>query len=903
MALPIDVNTVTVTGTYLTDDGIPADGSLIFTPSVATLRDPAYDTIIKLRQTRIDLDVTGSFSIALIATDDPDVIPVGWHYDVTERIEGNPQRTWILQLPYTLTTIDIADVPTVVDPSQPVYPAPVYAVTSVVGQIGDVTGAEILADPTIAVALAAKADDTDVTALAGVVATKADTSALAAYVPYTGATGDVNLATNSLRSENVNVNEGTLADPVVTDLGGLQVSVASVDCLIRSDAVYGNDGWLYRVTVPAATLTVVDDATNHLYVDWNSGSPVYVMTTDRSVLNLSNTIPVYRLLVQAGVVYAKLAFGAMGRSVGIRWLLREVRVTDPVGGVVESGLTISESATRVVNIATGRAWFVLNYLVLPAIAQGGVGVTSYLVHHTAGVWTKTPITQYNNTQYDNGTNLVTLTNNRYAVNWIYRSFAGNEILILLGGGDYSAPAAIESLAPQPPSYVNEFYDLRGRIIVQKNASTAYAIENRTPAGFQTSPVVSHNDLLGLQGGTTDEYYHLTAAQYASIGGGYVPYTGATSNLDLGTYSLYADNTGYSEGVLTDPVISDAAGIAIAITSCEVLIRSDTVWGGDGRLYRMTVPATSSLALTDNTVNYIYASWNGGSPVYAATTDKYSINFSTLVPVARVYMVAGSIGYQMPYGYLAKGSCVRTQDWIFKTNGRGGVVRESGLAISESATRIVTIAAGAAWFGLSRVSLPAITNGVGGTTLNLWHHSGGVWTNTTIIQYNNTQYDNGTNLVTLTANRYAVNWIYRSLISGEIDIVLGAGDYTLAQAEASSLPAVPDVLAAFYVLAGRIIVQRNASTATAIESVTTNTFNQGAVSSHNDLSGLQGGTTGEYYHLTSAQHAAYGTATSIAAGTPASSSAPGTAGQILYDTSAIYVCVATNTWKYVSLTSF
>jgi hypothetical protein len=149
----------------------------------------------------------------------------------------------------------------------------------------------------------------------------------------------------------------------------------------------------------------------------------------------------------------------------------------------------------------------------------------------------------------------------------------------------------------------------------------------------------------------------------------------------------------------------------------------------------------------------------------------------------------------------------------------------------------------------------------------------------------------------------VNWIYRSLVEDEIDIVLGTGDYTLAQAEASSLPAIPEYLAAFYVLCGRIIVQRNASTASAIESVVSTTFNQGAVSSHNDLSGLQGGTSGEYYHLTSAQHTAFGIATSITTGTPASGGASGTAGQVLYDTTYLYVCTATNTWKRIPLNTF
>jgi hypothetical protein len=887
MALPIDVNTVIVTGTYLTDDGLPAEGSLIFTPSVATLRDPAYDTIVKLRQQRIELDVTGSFSVSLIATDDPDLIPVGWHYDVTERIEDHPQRVWVMQLPHTLVTVDIADLPSVVDPSGPVYPAPVCAVTSVVGETGDVTGAEILADATITAALAAKAN----------------TSALAALVPYTGAAGDVNLGANSIRGENVNVNEGTLTDPSITDIGGLQVSVATVDCLIRSDAVYGTDGWLYRATVPAATLTVTDNAVNHIYVAWNAGSPMYVATTDRSALNLSDALPVARVLVQAGVVVAQLPFGFMGRSAAIRWLLREVRITDPVGGVRESGLTLSETATRVVNVASGTAWFVLNYLVLPGIAQGGVGVVSYLLHHTAGVWTKTTITQYNNTQYDNGINLLTLTNNRYAVNWVYRSFAGPEILIVLGTGDYSAPNAIDSQIPTTPSYVREFYYLCGRIIVQKNASTAYTIENATTTQFATVAAVDHNDLDGLQGGTFGEYYHLTSAEHATLVGGYVPYTGATGDLDLATHSLYADNVPFTEGVVTDPVITDATGVAVAITSCEVLIRSDPAWGGDERLYRMTVPAVANLALTDNTVNYIDVIWNGGSPIYAATTDRFTINFSNRIPVARVGMESGSIEYQLMYGYLAKGSTSRNSDRVLKTRGRGGIERESGLGISESATRVVSIGSGAVWFGLQRFSLSAVTSGVGGTGFHLWYHSSGVWTNTTITQYNNTQYDNGTNLATLTPNRYGVNWVYRNLVTNEIDIILGTGDYTLAQAEASTLPSIPEMVAAFYVLCGRIIVQKNASTATTIENVSTTTFNTSAVSIHNDLSGIQGGTTGEYYHLTSAQHTALGVATSITPGTPASGGATGTAGQILYDSGYLYVCTATNTWKRVTLNAF
>jgi len=931
MVLPANVNIVTLTGTYLDWDGTPASGSLTFIPSISTLRDPASDIVIKISQQRVELTSTGVLSISLISTDDADLIPSGWHYDVVERIDGYAQRLWILQLPSTLSTIDVSDIPSLVDPSLPFYPTPIFAVTSVVGQIGDVTGAEILADATVSAFLATKASDADLDTLTEVVATKASDADLdtltevvatkasdadldtltevvatkadtASVVPYTGATTDLNLGAHSLRGENVNVNEGTLTDPTVTDLGGLQVHVTSVDCLIRSDTVYGDDGWLYRATVPESTLTVTNNTVNHLYVTWNSGSPIYAVTTDRSILNLSNTLPVARIYVTSGAVHSQLAFGFMGRSAAIRWLLRSVRITDPVGGAHESGLSLSETATRVVNISAGSAWFVLSRLTFSAIAQGGVGVTSYLLHHTSGNWVQTPITQYNNTQYDDGTDLTTLGNTRYAVNWIYRSLAKSEIIIVLGTDDYSASEATSSTIPPTPQYIDEFYYLCGRIIVQKNATTAYLIENATTTHFETGVVLDHNDLDGIQGGTSGEYYHLTAAELATLSTGYVPYTGATTDLNLGAHSLHANNVPFTEGTITDPTITDAAGSTISITSCEAMIRSDTEWGGDEKLYRKTIPANTNLAVTDNAVNYIYITWNSGTPIYAATTNRYLINASDKLPVARVSMVSGSIEHQINHSFISRGSASRNYIRIMLMRGVGGIERETGLSISESGTRVVTIAAGYAWIGLKRITLAEITNGVDGATLKMWHHTGGTWAETTLTGYNNTQYDNGTNLATLTSNRYAVNWIYRNITTNEIDIVLGRGDYTLAQAEASTSPTIPDVMTAFYVLCGRIIVQKNSATAYAIESATTSVFNQAAVSVHNDLSGIQGGTTSEYYHLTNAQVAALGTATSVASGTPTGGGA-GTAGQILYDASYLYVCTATNTWKRVALSSF
>jgi hypothetical protein len=342
-------------------------------------------------------------------------------------------------------------------------------------------------------------------------------------------------------------------------------------------------------------------------------------------------------------------------------------------------------------------------------------------------------------------------------------------------------------------------------------------------------MAKHNDTIDIQGGSAGQRYHLTASQHGRV-----------------------DLTGCTEGVLADPTITDTDGSAISVTSVDCLIRSDSIWGG--ALTQETVPAVASLAVTDNTLNYVYVDYGGGAPIYAVTTDSNDLNHSDHLPVARIYISGGNIKYQLLYGYLSRGAAVRNIDRIYRTRGVEGSERELGLAISETATRVVNVGSGYAWSGLRRLALDAVAQGGAGVLSSLWYHSSGIWTESGITQYNNSQYDNGTNLEELTPNRYAVNWVYRNLVDNEIDIVLGSGDYTLAQAEASDQPAIPDAVRGFYLLAGRIIVQKDASSARAIESVVSTTFSHQAVSIHNDLADIQGGTIGEYYHVTAAEKA-------------------------------------------------
>lgn len=114
------LNTVTVTGTFKFDDGSPGKGKVVFTRPAIRLVDPAQNQIIYPLQVTANLDPsTGSFSVALLVTNDPDytVTPSdgssGWLWTVSEQIQGQNPYTYQVEVPLNTPggTVDLADMP------------------------------------------------------------------------------------------------------------------------------------------------------------------------------------------------------------------------------------------------------------------------------------------------------------------------------------------------------------------------------------------------------------------------------------------------------------------------------------------------------------------------------------------------------------------------------------------------------------------------------------------------------------------------------------------------------------------------------------------------------------------------------------------------------------------------
>ena len=327
----------------------------------------------------------------------------------------------------------------------------------------------------------------------------------------------------------------------------------------------------------------------------------------------------------------------------------------------------------------------------------------------------------------------------------------------------------------------------------------------------------------------------------------------TNQLNLGSNAA---------GTLENPTITVAgSGATIDVSSVKAVLFSLPGWIGDYKEY--VIPSATGLALTDNSANYLVVSYNAGNPVYSVTTNPALITNSDVVGATLLWRAGTQVHYQAINWGLSTASRINRR--LVQTN---RYERASGLSLGESTGNVITLTAGNVWYGVSEIIEGAVTSA--SSNADFYYHVAGAYTKSTVSTYNITQYDNGTALQTLSNGRYAVNWVWRYLDGSglpKLAYVLGGGNYTQAQAIASATPAPPPILSTMAILVGRIIVLKNAATAFQIDSAFTQVFSSTSVTDHNDLGNLQGGTTDEYFHLTSAEYTGTGTGNFVRATSP------------------------------------
>jgi hypothetical protein len=107
MALGPNLTTVTVTGSYVDFEGTPIEGQIRFSIG-EVLRNGTDDQMVAPSSVVVPLS-SGSFSVSLPATNDPDVVPNPFVYTVEESFPNG--RTYEITIPYTTVgSLDLADI-------------------------------------------------------------------------------------------------------------------------------------------------------------------------------------------------------------------------------------------------------------------------------------------------------------------------------------------------------------------------------------------------------------------------------------------------------------------------------------------------------------------------------------------------------------------------------------------------------------------------------------------------------------------------------------------------------------------------------------------------------------------------------------------------------------------------
>ena len=300
----------------------------------------------------------------------------------------------------------------------------------------------------------------------------------------------------------------------------------------------------------------------------------------------------------------------------------------------------------------------------------------------------------------------------------------------------------------------------------------------------------------------------------------------------GAGNLFYISPHVSTGFIEPPAITDKGDGTIDIPAKKVSLADNA--GFEGTFLEYTLPAQTGVSLTNNSINYIVGDYNSGSPIYKVITDVDLINLSDVIPYMTLYRIDNEIT-ELSWDEMGDGLSNKIILRMVKTE---RFLRESGLVLSEDTGRVITVSDGKTWNGVTRLTLQAARSDTHQTYQ--WYHVSGVWTRSAVTQYNNTHYDDGTDLVEANPNKYIVNWIYR--VEEEppsLAVVLGCDEYVNAElAKNESIPSsIPDKLTQVGILVGRIIVEKNASSAASIESAFVQYFTPSAISDHNDLANI------------------------------------------------------------------
>lgn len=310
---------------------------------------------------------------------------------------------------------------------------------------------------------------------------------------------------------------GVVDGCALTDNGDGTIAIASGNATIRSSA--SPHAPLYNVGTPAqASIALTNDAVNYIYLDYGGGVPLFVASVSPTSFNGMDKVITW-LVHRNGTLIHSLD----GRNINVDNARKDAHMSFDVERFVHAfgGTVLGNPSALTISVTSGHFYFMLNELPHDAFDTSVAGTANanvfMLWNHVAGVYTETINQKSVGTLlYDDGTGTAALGNNKYGVTWFYIiNDSPSELHAIMGQAEYANAAEAEVAAPPTslPTLIDGLGVLVGFVTYEKGAAAFTNIKSAFTAQFGASAAVLHNGLSGLQGGTTNEYYHLTNANY------------------------------------------------------------------------------------------------------------------------------------------------------------------------------------------------------------------------------------------------------------------------------------------------------------------------------------------------------------------------------------------------------
>lgn len=480
------------------------------------------------------------------------------------------------------------------------------------------------------------------------------------FVPYTGAIKDVDLGTRNFLTtgtvtgqlqmgQNLSPTYTTvqhwsdamqsaciISGGTITDSGSGQVDVSAATGIIKITA--SDTGATVFFNYAGDTdFVLTNNDLNFLYLTYvdSDNAPTLAVTLNDGDINGQTEILIGWVHREGNIVHVLNAGARFDNNLARQWLHdHEVHGLERA-----SGLIVTTDGSRNVLITAGVVYQFVNRLIFAAFNSSGADVFSTYHRASPSGWTETAGQSIlNNTNYDDGDGtLGTLTSNRYGIHWVYAEHDGH-VSIIYGQGDYKLAEAEDATPPTGiPSHILDMSILVAKIIIKESTSTTL-ISSAFDVPFAVSSVDDHNDLGGLQGGSADQYYHLTSAEYTALSG-YVPYTGATALVDLGIYALTTTGSGTFSDIRADGginVISDTEGIELG-AGTDIRLYANA----PGVLRVLARAGTNDLALHFETTDS-----NNGSITWKGVTQEFDFGaYGILAPSIKTASTTGVLSIQ------------------------------------------------------------------------------------------------------------------------------------------------------------------------------------------------------------------------------------------------------------------